>query len=196
MVVRDGLASHIGRRDYALAADGGNIVSRLTSGPASMPGSPETHPALVLLRDNLHGGRCWVIEGTQAQVSICTPERIRLRSVTIDHVPQQVAEDPKQAPRRMRVWGAVDGRENMAEYAGYLASTSSVLRDGPVITQGWTFLHLVDFEYDLFGTNHVQTFPLDSSVWDLKMDFGVFVVEILDNWGSSRCMPGVTLYKC
>ena len=107
-VVRDGLASQIGPRDYALAADGASIVSRLTSGPASLPGSSETHPALVLLRDNLHGGRCWAILGNQAQVSIRTPERIRLGSVTVDHVPQEVAEDPNQAPRRMRLWGAVE----------------------------------------------------------------------------------------
>ncbi|KAI1788735.1 hypothetical protein LXA43DRAFT_628810 [Ganoderma leucocontextum] len=191
-VVREALASQIGRRDYALAADGGSIVSRMTSGPVSLPGSPERHPALVLLEHNLHGGRCWAVQGDQAQVSIRTPERIRLRSITVDHVPREVAEDPNQAPRRMRLWGAVDGRENTEQYAQYLASTTPLFRDGPVITQGWTFLHLLDFEYDLFGTDYVQTFPLDYPVRDLKMDFGVFVVEILDNWGSRYLCPVVS----
>ncbi|KAM5539814.1 hypothetical protein V8D89_006627 [Ganoderma adspersum] len=120
----------------------------------------------------------------------------KLKSVTVDHVPWEVADDPNQAPCWMRLWGAVDGRENLAKYAQYLVSAFSNLGDGPVIIQGWTFLHLLDFKYDLFGANYVQTFSLDTPVQDLKMDFGIFVVEVLDNWGSElTCIYHIQLYR-
>ena len=193
--VQDILTAQIGRRDHALAADGGSIYTRLTSGPTWLPAIGNSHPAQVLLRDNLQGGRCWAFDGSTGQVGIRVPTRIRPTAITIDHVPRQVAEDPQQAPRALRLWAAVDGEANRERFAGYAASSPPAVADGPPITHGYTFMHLADFEYDLDAANYVQTFPVPPRLQALGMDFGVFVLEILGNWGGSlTCVYRIRLH--
>ena len=192
---QDILIAQIGRRDHALAADGGSIYARLTSGPTWLLAAGNSHPAQVLLRDNLHGGRCWAFDGSRGQVGIRVPTRIRPTAITIDHVPRQVADDPQQAPHRLRLWAAVDGEANKEKFAKYTASSPPAVANGPLITHGYTFMHLADFRYDLDMANPVQTFSIHPQAQALGMDFGVFVVEVLDNWGGSlTCVYRIRLH--
>nr|VWO96512.1 BfmS [Ganoderma boninense] len=194
-VIREAVATQIGRRDYALAADGGSIYPSLTSGPSALPGISKSHPAEVILRDNLQGGRCWTIVGARGQVALRVATRMHPTHITIDQVPAEVSEDPRQGPRRMRLWGAVDGNRNQDLYRRYKPSAPSSIPDGPPVSKGYTFLHLSDFQYELDAVNNVQTFPVKAQVQDLMMDFGVFVVEVLDNWGSdSTCICRIRLH--
>ena len=125
--VQDILVAQIGRRDDALAADGGRIYARLTSGPTWLSATGNSHPAQVLLRDNLRGGRCWTFDGSRGQVGVRVPTRIRPTAVNIDHVPREVAEDLQQAPRGLRLWAAVDGEANRERFKIYTASSYSPL---------------------------------------------------------------------
>ncbi|RPD55936.1 hypothetical protein L227DRAFT_509208 [Lentinus tigrinus ALCF2SS1-6] len=172
-----------GMRDFAFAADGARIVPALTSVDAS---PQKANPPDVVLRDNLAGGRCFSF-GTHGQVGVTIPELIYPTHLTLEHIPKCVAEDIGQAPRSIRWWGAVDGKHNQERYKEYVATTAgqSASPTAPSLTHGYTFIHLGDFEYDVHGGEHVQTFAMRDLVHVSDMYFGVFVVEVLDNWGSS-----------
>ena len=84
----------------------------------------------------------------------------------------------------MRFWGSVDGSQNggrFKEYQSLYPGTYLSPSAGPPLTNGYQFVHLADFEYDVNATSHVQTFPVHAYVPPLEIDFGVFVVEVLDN---------------
>ena len=44
---------------------------------------------------------------------------IHVSSVSIDHISKDVAFDASPAPRQIRVWGVVDGQENLAKLKNY-----------------------------------------------------------------------------
>ena len=92
----------------------------------------------------------------------------------------------------MWFWGSVDGSQNGAQFKEFLSlypKTYQSPTTGPPITNGYQFVHLTDFEYDVNVTSHVQTFQVYPHVPPLDMDFRVFVVKVLDNWGgSSTCL--------
>ena len=168
----------------------------LTSGPAPSVAEvnkkecqcakkDHSHPAEVILRDNLQGGRCWELDGAHGQVGILLAEHVRPSHITVDHVPRGIARSTTQAPRHMRVWGALDGRINHDRYDPRLFANSNVRSDGPLIPHTYQFVHLADIEYDITASWHAQTFPVDAHVQDMQLSFGVVVVEFLDNWGSS-----------
>ena len=193
--VRAFLRGHVsGLRDYALAIDGARIVPRLTTGEATKPRNGHFNRPDVVLRDNLSGGRCWTIPESRGQVGISVSRLIFPSHITVDHVPPEAAEDIQQAPRHMRFWGSVDGSQNSDRYKEYFARYSNSIPTpsrAPNITNGYNFVHLGDFEYDVNATWHIQTFPVHDHILPLQMDFGVFVIEILDNWGS----PTTCLYR-
>ncbi|RPD58126.1 hypothetical protein L226DRAFT_467353 [Lentinus tigrinus ALCF2SS1-7] len=172
-----------GMRDFAFAADGARIVPALTSVDAS---AQKVNAPDVILRDNLAGGRCFSL-GTSGQVGVAIPALIYPSHLTIEHIPKCVAEDIGKAPRSIRWWGAVDGKHNQERYKWYLTTVAgrSASPTAPPLTHGYTFVHLGDFEYDVHGGEYVQTFAMRELVHVSDMYFGVFVVEVLDNWGSS-----------
>lgn len=169
----------IGRRDYAFGADGARIAPELTTGT-------HHHSANVILRDNLQGGRCWSIPDRSGQVGIVTAERIRPTHITVDHVPREAADDIATAPRHMRVWAYVEGphRDKVRQFQ---RSTSSVEVDGPKFTGSYSmFFHIADFEYDVYAQHHIQTFAVKETARAMDLDYGIFVVEVLDNWGREK----------
>ncbi|KAI1789840.1 hypothetical protein LXA43DRAFT_973981 [Ganoderma leucocontextum] len=187
------LRQHVsGLRDYAFQADGARIVPKLTTGEVSKPrNGPHNRPE-VILRPNFDGGHCWTIPDTHGQVGVSVTRLIYPSHITVDHVPAGFADNVDEAPRRMRLWGSVDGSQNGDRYKKYFSiysgSNPSPSR-APPITNGYQFVHLADLEYDIKAASHVQTFPVYHHIPPLQMDFGVFVVEILDNWGgSSTCL--------
>ncbi|KAI1782408.1 hypothetical protein LXA43DRAFT_977589 [Ganoderma leucocontextum] len=195
--VRDATHRTIGRRDYAFAADGARIVPDITTGTFHLSSkSSSPHPADVILRDNLHGGRCWLIPGTQGQVGIVAAERLHPTHITVDHVPRGIADDIGWAPRRMRAWGYVEGSQNRELLRKFQESTHQTVGDGPNVKAHYTtFIHMADFEYDVNATHYIQMFAVDRRFQELDLDYGIFVFEVLDNWGSaSTCIYRVRIH--
>ncbi|RDX44263.1 hypothetical protein OH76DRAFT_1305790, partial [Lentinus brumalis] len=204
-VVREALLHQLGPRDYALALDGAKIVPALTTGapPPNYGQSGHTstaplHPAYVILRDNLHGGRCWNISAVDGQVGIALPEVIHPTAVSIEHLPVEIADDNgNQAPRGMTLWGLLEGRANIERYDAFASEEhlSSVPPTGPPITGGYTFVRLADFAYDVTAPWSTQVFPVDRRMRRASLAFAVFVVEILDNWGgNATCLYRVRIH--
>ncbi|KAL7279757.1 hypothetical protein ACG7TL_006164 [Trametes sanguinea] len=155
-------------RDYALAADGGMVFDELTW---SFPGFASSPPELVL-EDDMRVGRCWRFTGSRGQIAISLPVFIHPTHVSIDHIPRAIAADVGQAPRRMTLWGVIDGFENQE-------------RDHPPLTKDeYIFVELADFVYNVTQVRPVQTFALREEVRQLGIDIGLVVLEIMDNWGS------------
>lgn len=198
LALDDSLLSQTGRRDYTLALDGAHISPGLTS-PGTyehsiLTGSSKNgmlHPAEVVLRDNMHGGRCWLIPGKEGQIGVFLQSVIYPTHFSVDHVPERVARDPQmniqQAPRLIRVWGVVEGRRNAERYAQYREKHPELddfFQGGPPLTSDQLLAPLGQFEYDIRSRRSSQTFPVHAYVSDAGLTVAVFVFEILDNWGA------------
>ncbi|KAI9069594.1 hypothetical protein FKP32DRAFT_1536659, partial [Trametes sanguinea] len=186
-------------RDYALAADGGMIFDELTWSFQERDSAFQSHPPDIVLDDDIRPGRCWHLSGTRGQVGISLPQFIHPTFVSIDHIPRAIAADIGQAPRRMVLWGVVDGVENRERYARRmhaLRANSALLRDHPPLTKDdYVFIELADFVYNITHVHTVQTFPIREDVRQLDIDIGVVVLEIIDNWGSdSTCVYRVRIH--
>ncbi len=189
--VSNALLAQVGRHDHALRVDGGKIAPEFTTSSTNphAKNAMATHPADVILRDYMHGGRCWHMPGKQGQIGIVVPKVIRPTYVTIDHLPMKLAheheEEIGQAPRFVRVWAAIDGPQNEERHAEYLVEHPEITsRGAPPIPQRSKFVLLAEVEYDIYARRYSQTFAVDEYVHDLELAYGVFVFEILDNWGA------------
>ena len=144
----------------------------------------------VVIDDLTAIGRCWSAV-VPSQVGLSTPAIIHPTNVTIDHIPHELAADIGRAPRHMILWGVVDGKPNHARYKSIIAARGRRTPTAPVLTSGHVFLDLASFEYEIAAESHIQTFPVSQDVVESRMDFGVFVLEIMDDWGA----PEVCLYR-
>ncbi|OJT15388.1 SUN domain-containing protein 3 [Trametes pubescens] len=188
------------RRDFALRADGGKVVPSLTSSlvdHARSRGSPDALGPDVVIDEDLSIGRCWSIPVT-GQIGLSSPTLIHPTSISVDHIPKELAADIGRAPRRMILWGLVDGLSNLQRFRSVPTDELKAIANGrtsPTLSKNHAFVPLASFEYDINADFHVQTFPVHEYVAQLAMDFGVFVVEILDNWGSSdSCLYRVRIH--
>ncbi len=187
----------MGRRDFALAADGGKIYVNLTS-PAYTTSTSQSLPPDSVLSDDFRLRGCWEFTGSRGQIGVVLSQPLIPSHITIDHIPSPFALDPGQAPRHMVLWGVVDGTENRKLYLRLLQDSADLPtpeRSRPPIDRGLTFVPLASFEYDLHGTSHVQTFPIYPKLADYPMDFGLVVLEVHGNWGSSTtCLYRLRLH--
>ncbi|OJT14953.1 Spindle pole body-associated protein sad1 [Trametes pubescens] len=189
MAVNRALREVLTEQDFALAIDGAKVVSTLTPDHISPDNS-----AKLALRDNLHGGKCWKLRGVQGQIGIRLSNSIHPTSVTIDHLPREVTHDIDQAPRRMTLWGVVDGPTNHGRYAE-LGTHASVEKDAPPVGAGLTFAALSRFEYNIDSPRIIQTFPIHDRIIQSGITFSVFVLEVETNWGGNiTCIYRVRLH--
>lgn len=191
--VRSAMRDPVGRRDFALAADGARITPLLTSS-FDTSDLAVARPPENILDEDLRSASHWSIPDSHAQVGIKVPAFIYPTNVTIDHVPREIAADVTQAPRSMVLWGLLEGKGNKERYTvarGLGISRLDAVGDGPPIRGGGTFLPLASFEYAIDTDFHIQTFAVDPSVVSSRIYFGVFVLEIRSNWGS----PTSRLYR-
>ncbi|KAI0708449.1 hypothetical protein C8Q76DRAFT_627077 [Earliella scabrosa] len=183
--IEKALLEQIGQRDHASEQYGTRIVLSLTTNNSIPIPTTSSHPARVILRDSFGGGPCWLITSNQGQVGISLPEVVYPTGVTVDHIPSLDTVGRRRAPRNLRLWGALDGKANVKRYDSIQSSFPPVLHTGPPVRQGNTFLLLADFEYQMLS-KHVQTFPIFEHVQDSQLVFGLFVLEVVDNWGDSH----------
>ena len=132
-----------------------------------------------------------MIPGRRGQVSIMVPHFIHPSSVTIDHAPTYVAVDITQAPCRITVWGLLN--EDSDVYLAHKLRPN--VSKAPPISDFYVFMRLADIEYDIHALQPSQTFQIDPEKRDAKLEFGVFVIEVVDNWGGpSTCVYRVRIH--
>ncbi len=179
----------IGRRDFALSDAGGKIYPDLTSAhgidisSSATSSSPDT-----VLSDDFRISGCWSIPGSHLQVGVVLSETIYPSHFTIDHVPYPLADDIFAAPRRVILWGVVDGSSNKETYAHLRVQSSELAaynRSAPPMDGAFTFIPLATFEYDIYADSHVQTFPIYTPVVRSGIDVGLVVLDVVSNWGSN-----------
>ena len=205
----------LARPDFALHSAGAQIIPSLTSTTYSI--SPEgvvgkafgfvtgsgyasgLSPINALHPYN-YAGRCWPFKGSEGQLGVKLARRTYISDVTIDHVAREVAFDLRSTPRQMEVWGLVEGQDNLAKVAGWLADRqrrrSDAVESGNVMDpkdEEWEipkhlpkdaqYIPVAKFLYDVHSTRNIQTFPVDSEVRALGVDFGVVVLLVKNNWG-------------
>ncbi|KAI0371019.1 hypothetical protein BV20DRAFT_943066 [Pilatotrama ljubarskyi] len=187
-------------RDYALHVDGGRVWSPLTtnqseSTPAESP--HQHHPPEVALSEDIHIGNCWLSLHMPSQLAVVLDRLIYPTNVTIDHIPLEIATDIGQAPRRILLWGVVEGAVNHGRHhdmqqACQQPCPDAAARSGPSVRSDTdTYALLANFTYDIYAALHIQTFQIDPRIVESRMYFGIFVLEILDNWGSNS----ICLYR-
>ncbi|RPD67684.1 hypothetical protein L226DRAFT_474545 [Lentinus tigrinus ALCF2SS1-7] len=195
--VRAALKDPVGRRDFALAADGARIATKLTSTFESLSDLSAPQPPENVLDEDMRAISHWLLPNGHGQVGIKLPSFVYPTNVTIDHIPKEIAADIHQAPRHMVLWGMLEGRANerrrIAWQEKFRASALALnlTRDAPPITNNATFLPIAAFEYDIHAEYAVQTFPVDALIVDSCIYFGAVVLEVQTNWGA----PSTRLYR-
>ena len=195
------LRDAVGRRDFALIADGARVVRALTgivteNGFFQDQQLPGNSPNATLI-DDLHIGNCWSIAASKGQLGIRLSEHLHPTHITVDHIPVEIAADISRAPRTLILWGAVDGADNASRLGNMLHDTLPSLRgrSSPYETAHHTFVPLAVFEYDIHSSSHIQTFPIRPYIVDLGVYFGVVVLEVTSNWGgSTTCLYRVRIH--
>ncbi|KAF8968119.1 hypothetical protein BDZ97DRAFT_453842 [Flammula alnicola] len=204
---KDGIA----KADFALHSAGARVIPSLTSpalevrprglgnqilGLFTGKGYFDFRPPITALHHEEHTGHCWPFAGEQGQLGVMLVAPAYIEEVTIDHVAKEVAFDMLTAPRRMEVWGMVEGADNMARVQAWKADRaarkeagqqgSSEDEDVPyplTLPKKPEYIRLANFTYDIDAPNNVQTFPVDPEIRNLGVDFGIVVLRVLDNWG-------------
>ncbi|KAI6096381.1 hypothetical protein F5141DRAFT_1012220, partial [Pisolithus sp. B1] len=124
------------------------------------------------------------------QIAIAFQDVVHVTHVMVDHILAELTNAIEIAPCKLLLWGMVDGEDNLAKYHSLQSSTTSPLCDlltacmAPALSRGMPFVPLVSFDYNIHVANHTQLFPILDSMVAAGMDFGVVVLEILDNWDS------------
>lgn len=181
-VVMKALQSTAEQRNFAQEGNGAKIISQLTS-PLTL--DTRGHPELVLV-ESYGNDSCFSLVGDRGQIAIRLHTLAYPTRVTIDYAPSSM-EGWMEAPRRMLLWGLVDGTTNLATYNDqlrlYRSETPAKNYISPPLHLGRTYLLLAEFEFNI--NFPIQTFPLADEVVLSHMWFGVLVLEIRSNWGAN-----------
>ncbi|KAI0753000.1 hypothetical protein C8Q80DRAFT_1096880, partial [Daedaleopsis nitida] len=188
-IVLSALRDPVSRRDFALQDAGAKVISSLTY-PSTPSDRDSRYGPAAALRDDLRTGDCWRMAGSSGQLAVGLPELIHVTHVTIDHLPVAFSPDVGEAPRKMFLWGVIDGKSNHALYQEWVANGRTLHppglgRLGPQLSAGYSYVLLATFEYDIYALSHVQTFDLNPAIIEANFYFGIVVLEIIDNWGSA-----------
>ena len=205
----------LSRPDFALHSAGAQVIPSLTSNTYSISPNGVVGKAVGFvtgkgyasglspmnaLHPHNYAGRCWPFEGSEGQLGVKLARRTYISDITIDHVAKEVAFDLRSTPRQMEVWGLVEGQDNFAKVAGWLADRqrrrSNAVESGNAVDpkdEEWEvpkhlpkdvqYIPVAKFLYDAHSTRNIQTFPVDSEVRALGVDFGVVVLVVKNNWG-------------
>jgi len=195
----------IAKPDYAMFSGGARVIPQLTS-PVFEVKPPGTgfslkglwsgkggfygrSPVTALHPDN-HNGQCWPFAGQSGRLGVALAAPIYVEEITIDHLAKEVAFDMRAAPRQIEVWGMVEGTDNAEKVKAWkddLAAKELVGPDDipypPELPKNPEFLRLANFTYDINNSKNIQTFPVDSEIKKLGVDFGIVVLRVLSNWG-------------
>ncbi|KAF8462335.1 hypothetical protein DFH94DRAFT_788351, partial [Russula ochroleuca] len=199
-LVDNAMARHskdtIAKADFALHSGGAVVIPSLTSDTHEIKphgvrqqGTPSDGPPITALHHETHVGHCWPFPGDQGQLGVTLSRVVQIEEITIDHVARDVAWDMSSAPRKMEVWGLVEGASNFAKVAAWDAARTNAGQEIPMqprsLPHSVRYVRIAQFEYDANAPNAVQTFPVEEDVRVSGMDFGIVVLRVLNNWGQS-----------
>lgn len=205
----------IAKPDYASYFAGGRVVPQLTTQTYKIPtasswgswgwlgsSSVEGRPPITALHPDIHVGNCWPFRGFDGQIGVMLARSIIITEFTIDHAAKEVAFDVRSAPKKMEVWGLVDGAQNVKKVADYHKRREQRYRDQvtaagregrappppedpypPTLPPDSHYLRLAQFTYDVKAHSHIQTFSVPQEIQDLGVDIGVVVLMVKSNWG-------------
>ncbi|CAG8637852.1 12683_t:CDS:2, partial [Acaulospora colombiana] len=205
----------IAKADYAGYFSGARVIPQLTTqtykiedrsfwGRWGMFGSSATEgrPPVTALHPDIHVGNCWPFKGSSGQIGVMLSRSVIISEVTIDHAAKEVAFDVRSAPKKMELWGLVDGAENVKKVAEYHRRREQHYRDlvNAANREGRTppspedpypstlppdahYLRLAQFTYDVHAPSHIQTFSVPQEIQDLGVDIGIVVLMVRSNWG-------------
>lgn len=211
----------IAKPDYAMYYAGGRVIPALTTPTYSLQPRGmlsyawgaltgrsilEGRPPVTALHPDLSVGNCWPIRGSKGQLAVMLSRSVIITEFTIDHAAKEVAYDVRPAPKKMEVWGLVEGKENIKKVADYRLRreqrhedlVATALREGrhappredaypeslpESLPESESFIRLAQFTYDIRKNNHIQTFSVPQEIQDLGVDIGIVVMFIQSNWG-------------
>ncbi|KAG6817663.1 hypothetical protein H0H87_005420 [Tephrocybe sp. NHM501043] len=198
----------IARADYAAYSGGARVIPSLTSPtyeitPSTLRGSLLSYitgngyaigrPPVWALHHELQNGHCWPVAGHTGQLGVVLAAPIYVDEVTIDHVASEVAFDMRSAPRDMELWGLVEGQDNTEKIREWREERSRRREDGEELVEepeqpntlprAASYVRIAEFTYDVGAPRNVQTFPVNSELRALGIDFGVVVLMMKSNWG-------------
>jgi SUN domain-containing protein 1/2 len=207
----------IAKPDYAMYYAGGRIIPALTTPTYSLQprgvlghawsaitgrGVVEGRPPVTATHPDLSVGNCWPFKGTRGQLAVMLARSVIITEFTIDHAAKEVAYDVRSAPKKMEVWGLVDGQENIKKVEEYHRRreqrhrdlVATALREGrhpppkedpypEALPESEHYIRLAQFTYDIRENNHIQTFSVPQEIQDLGVDIGIVVLSIQSNWG-------------
>jgi len=201
--------------DYAIYSGGGRIIPSLTSPTyeirvkrtwlASITGfgetsGPQGRPPVTALVPHIDVGNCWPFQGSAGTLGVYLSRHVYVSSVTIDHVAKEVTFDITPAPKRVHIWGVVDGADNLAKLVDYRKELEARKEAGTIthdeldeietplpsgMPRSLEFLQLASVEYDSSALDNVQTFPVPDRIRQLGIDVGIVVFDVRSNWGHS-----------
>ncbi|KAJ7108175.1 hypothetical protein C8R44DRAFT_636858 [Mycena epipterygia] len=196
----------VARPDFALHSSGAFVIPSITSqtyalrpstlhgrlfeyftGIGVLPG----RPPVTALHYDIHHGHCWPFVGSQGQLGIVLAAPVYIEDITIDHVAAAVSISRRtSAPRDMEVWAMVEGQDNIAKMEVWRAEMTQRLEREPerprMLPKSPDYIRIASFQYDIHSSNNIQTFPIDTEIRNLGIDFGVVVLMVKSNWGMAE----------
>ncbi|KAJ7593266.1 hypothetical protein C8J56DRAFT_494408 [Mycena floridula] len=204
----------LARPDLALLSGGARIIPSLTSatreirprgwgsqalGLVTGNGYAIGRPPITALHHDRQNGNCWPMAGPQGQLGIVLAAPAYISDITIDHVAKELAFDVRSAPRQMEVWAMVEGKVNAEKVKLYneqrAAKRAEALERGETVDvdeypktlpKSPQYIRIAAFSYNIHSPDNIQTFPVFPEVQEMKLDFGIVVLRVLNNWGQDE----------
>ncbi|KAF9694424.1 hypothetical protein EKO04_007356 [Ascochyta lentis] len=137
-------------------------------------------------------GDCWCAAPSPmkgyARLAVSLSRHVFPKQVTIEHAPLSMSPtgNVNNAPRNIELWAETD--QPIKQHYGQ--SHNKCL--DPADLQRHGYVCLGAFKYNIYGSNHVQTFDLDA---ELSAPTSRVIVQVTSNWGASNtCIYRVRLH--
>ena len=191
--------------NLALASDGAailpsyNAVGSMRSPPHVEPGDDSTLGGDSLdcqgpgnpLHPSTDPHRMWCFMGSQGQLGVLLSVPGRITNISISH-PSLLSLLPS-APRNIILWGVVDGEANKSIYDNSGNILQLLRTQLPVQSPFARYDHrelmyvpLASFSFNIKEVNMHQVFNVFPEINGLRMDFGIVVVQVVNNWGGAH----------
>lgn len=150
---------------------------------------------------------CYRLHGDRGYVGVRSADFIFVRAVGVDQPEHKQVLEPDAAPRRMRVWGVVEGKENYRKWEEHRAVVEWRKREGllgveeledeaivpPAFKVKNPLVLLLQLEYDRHAPHYDQDFALPKRSRDHNLSFRTVVFEVVSNWGNPHFTTLYTL---
>ncbi|KAJ7785617.1 hypothetical protein B0H14DRAFT_2630377 [Mycena olivaceomarginata] len=174
--------------DFALRSTGASVIPSLTSPtytlhPSTLPGKIlgyftgiwvlDGRSPVTALDHDIHDDHCWPFGGLYGQLGIVLGSLLQSASGQVH-------------PKIWKFWAMVEGQDNVAKLEAWRAEMSHGAHEPErpkMLPQLPEFIRIAALQYDMYSPNHIQTFPVDTEIRNLGIDFGVVVLIVKTNWG-------------